>query len=196
MFYFTICYWVISYFVGTMMTAWWIGKWKKIDLREHRSGNLGARNAGAVIGKPAFFLTFFGDGSKGALIVLLGYLLDESQFAITVAGALVIVGHLFPIWLKGKGGKGIATFIGVALSLDPLLFVSFVVGFLFPFPFLKSATLSMLIGYVCYVLWIIYVGMLPVASPIVLIILIILYKHRFDIKESYQEKAWQSKKGE
>lgn len=192
--YLTICYWLVSYLVGTFMTAWWIGKWKKVDLREHRSGNLGARNAGAVIGKSAFFATSLGDGGKGILIVLFGYLLKETQFTIAVAGALVIIGHLFPIWLKGKGGKGIATFVGVALAFNPLIFLAFVVGFLIPFPFLKSATLSMVFGYLCYIGWIIYSGFLPVAWPIVLIILIILYKHRFDIIESYQEKAWQSKK--
>ncbi|MGF9976593.1 glycerol-3-phosphate acyltransferase [Viridibacillus arvi] len=192
--YLTICYWLMSYFAGTFMTAWWVGKWRNIDLREHRSGNLGARNAGAVIGKSAFLITSIGDGSKGLLIVLLGYLLNETEFSIAVAGALVIIGHLFPFWLKGKGGKGIATFVGVTLAFNPLLFLAFVVGFLIPIPFLKSATLSMLLGYVCYIGSIIYSGCLPVAWPIVLIILIIVYKHRFDIIESYQEKAWKSKK--
>ena len=115
-------YWIISYFIGTFLTAWWVGKWKKTDLRTMRSGNLGARNAGAVLGKSAFLLTFLGDALKGILIIYIGFYYHFSLAIIAIGGLLVILGHLYPFWLKFKGGKGIATFIGVALAYNPLLF--------------------------------------------------------------------------
>ncbi|MET0786097.1 MAG: glycerol-3-phosphate acyltransferase, partial [Paenisporosarcina sp.] len=147
-----IVYWISSYLIGNLMTAWWVGKRNKIDLRAHRSGNLGARNAGAVIGKKAFFMTFFGDALKGVLVILIGYYFGFPLWVIAFAGLLVIVGHLYPFWLRGKGGKGIATFIGVGLAFNPLLFCAFILGFVVFIPFLKSATLSMFFGYLTYII--------------------------------------------
>jgi len=102
------------------LTAWWVGKFYNTDLRGHRSGNLGARNAGAVIGKSAFLLTFLGDALKGVLVILAGRYFGYSEWAVAMGGLLVICGHLFPFWLKGKGGKGIATFVGIGLTFNVL----------------------------------------------------------------------------
>ena len=183
-----IVYWISSYLIGNFMTAWWVGKRNKIDLRAHRSGNLGARNAGAVIGKKAFFMTFLGDAIKGALVIVAGFYFDFPQWIIALAGLLVIAGHLYPFWLKGKGGKGIATFIGVGLAINPILFCSFIIGFVLFIPFLKSATLSMFFGYVTYIITVFLTQEGTNMWPLLIAIGLILYRHRFDFRQSLDER--------
>ena len=78
-------YWLFSYIIGNFLSAWWIGKWKKTDLRNERSGNLGARNAGAVLGKSAFLLTFLGDSLKGVLVIYIGFYLHYPLEFIAIA---------------------------------------------------------------------------------------------------------------
>ena len=183
-----IVYWISSYLIGNLMTAWWVGKKNNIDLRAHRSGNLGARNAGAVIGKKAFFMTFLGDATKGALVIVAGFYFDFSLWMIALAGLLVVSGHLYPFWLKGKGGKGIATFIGVGLAINPILFSSFILGFILFIPFLKSATLSMFFGYVTYIITVFMTQEVTNMWPLLIAIGLILYRHRFDFQQSLEER--------
>jgi len=180
-----ILYWLFSYLAGNILTAWWIGKWKKVNLQQEKSGNLGARNAGAVLGKPAFFLTFFGDAFKGVAIIIAGYAFHFPEWVIATGGFFVILGHLFPFWLKAKGGKGISTFIGAALTYDPLLFGVFVLGVAVAIPFLRSATLSMVAGYVVYSGWILISGSYE-ALPFIAAILFILLLHQANMKESWE----------
>ena len=183
-------YWLLSYFIGNILTAWWIGKWKNTDLREARSGNLGARNAGAVLGKTAFILTFLGDSLKGVLVLYIGTLLGFSQLVIAIAGTLVIIGHMFPVWLKGKGGKGIATFIGVAIYTSPPLFGILAIIFIILISLLRSATLSMIFAFSAYGIISWFIPAYHHAVPLSIGIVIILIKHWQDILESWDERWW------
>ncbi|WP_017379458.1 glycerol-3-phosphate acyltransferase [Paenisporosarcina sp. TG-14] len=185
-----IVYFLASYLFGNILTAWWIGKYYKTDLRSHRSGNLGARNAGAVIGKAAFLLTFLGDALKGVLIILAGRYLSYPEWAVAMGGLLVICGHLFPFWLKGKGGKGIATFVGIGLTFNILFAIAFSVAFFLVIPFIRSATLSMIFAYCAYIGSVFYFNEVLHAWPILIVILLIMYRHRFDFKQSFDEKKW------
>lgn len=180
-----IIYFIFSYFIGTLMTAWLVGKWKGVDLSKERSGNLGARNAGAVIGKRAFLLTFIGDAGKGALLVFAGFYFGFPLWAIAASGLLAIVGHLFPFWLRGRGGKGIAVFIGVTFFLTPELFLAMFVMFIAFYPLLKSATLCMLCAFTAFITMAAVLQVLPVVWPLIIAIIIIVFRHRFDIEESY-----------
>lgn len=186
-------YWVFSYIIGNFLSAWWIGKWKRIDLRNERSGNLGARNAGAVLGKSAFILTFLGDSLKGILVICLGFYIQYPLEVIAIGGIAVILGHLFPFWLNGKGGKGIATFIGVSIIIEPALFGMMVVCFIVMLALLRSATLSMTITFFAYAImtWIIpaFVSLWPLSIAI----LLILIRHRFDLVESWEKRWWRKK---
>lgn len=183
-------YLICSYFFGTILTAWWVGKLYKTDLRNHRSGNLGARNAGAVIGKIAFLLTLMGDALKGVVVILVGRYLDYPEWIVAVGGLLVICGHIFPFWLKGKGGKGIATFVGIGLTFNLFFALVFTIGFLVVLPFLRSATLSMLFGFLAYIGAIVYFQAVQIFWPLLVAILMIMYRHRFDFRQSYYEQRW------
>lgn len=183
-------YWFVSYLIGTFLTAWWIGKWKKTDLTKMRSGNLGARNAGAVLGKTAFFFTFFGDALKGTLILYIGFHYHFSIEIIAIGGLLGIVGHMFPFWLRFKGGKGIATFIGVALVFEPMLFGVMVACFIIFISLLRSATLSMVIAFSIYAVLCWIIPAFTHVWPLSIAILLILYRHRLDVLESWEARWW------
>ena len=87
------------------------------DLRKIGSGNIGATNVLRTGNKPAALATLLLDSGKGAIAVLLARWLAGPDAAL-VAGAAAFLGHLFPVWLGFKGGKGVATFLGTVLALD------------------------------------------------------------------------------
>ncbi|KRW95302.1 glycerol-3-phosphate 1-O-acyltransferase PlsY [Paracoccus sp. MKU1] len=87
------------------------------DLRRIGSGNIGATNVLRTGNKPAALGTLLLDGGKGAIAVLLARWLAGPEAAL-VAGAAAFLGHLFPVWLGFRGGKGVATFLGTLLALD------------------------------------------------------------------------------
>lgn len=184
-----VIYWIASYFIGTFLTAWWVGKWKGVDLRHEVSGNLGARNAGAVIGKTAFLLTFLGDAAKVGFVIWLGHNFGFDVRVIAVAALATICGHLFPFWLKGRGGKGIATFIGAALLLTPTLFLIMAIVFAIFLPFVKSATLTMLFSFAAYTASMTWFGDFPDFWPLLAALLLILIKHIPDINESFKTRV-------
>lgn len=88
------------------------------DLRAIGSGNIGATNVLRTGNKGAALATLLLDGGKGALAVFLARWLVGGEDAAQVAGLTAFLGHLYPVWLGFKGGKGVATFLGVFLALD------------------------------------------------------------------------------
>jgi acyl phosphate:glycerol-3-phosphate acyltransferase len=177
-------YWFLSYIVGNFMTAYVVGKAYGVNLQEKRSENLGARNAGSVIGKGAFLWTFIGDSLKGVLIVGAGRLWHFEEWEIVIGASLGMLGHMFPFWLKFKGGKGVATFIGVGLALSPSLFLMMVVGTAITLSVTRSLTLSMLGGLVLYVGAIVYTDQLLLYIPILVAIIFMILKHMSNINEA------------
>lgn len=111
---------LISYIIGNFSTSYILGKLiKKTDIRTKGSGNAGATNALRVFGKKIAILTFLLDALKGVIAVIIG----EMIFGYTgglIAGVFAVIGHDFPIALKFKGGKGIATTIGAATFISPI----------------------------------------------------------------------------
>jgi len=181
-------YWFVSYIVGNFMTAYVVGKVYGVNLQEERSKNLGARNAGSVIGKGAFIWTFLGDSLKGALIVGVGRLLHFEEWEIVLGASLGMLGHMFPFWLKFNGGKGVATFIGVGLTLSPSLFVMMVIGTAITLSVVRSLTLSMLGGFLFYVGAIIYTDQFLLYIPLLIAIIFMLSKHMSNIKEALERR--------
>ena len=120
------------------------------------SGNFGARNIGRVIGKWAFIVTMFGDALKGAIVVVLGYVLDFSMITVVIGLIFCVLGHVYPFWRKFKGGKGVATGIGGLLFVTPIAVVLLAVGFLIVLAFTKSSTKGMLGSFAVYMGYFIY----------------------------------------
>jgi glycerol-3-phosphate acyltransferase PlsY len=108
---------VIGYLIGGIPFGWLIAKrWKGVDLREVGSGNIGATNAYRVLGPVAGILVFLLDTAKGGLPIVLGNVFDWDGIS---AGIGAIVGHSFSPYLRGKGGRAVATSLGVFLALSP-----------------------------------------------------------------------------
>lgn len=110
---------VLSYLFGSVPYGFLLGKILGKDLRREGSGNIGATNAVRVLGKKWGYLVFFLDFLKGFLPVLLFRFLGFGEGQLVLSGLFVILGHNFPVWLKFKGGKGIASSGGVILALFP-----------------------------------------------------------------------------
>ena len=110
---------LFAYFLGSIPFGVVLAKFKRVDLREHGSGNIGATNAARTLGKTAGVLTLLGDCGKGYLAAWVAGLFLDIQWGIAVAGLMAFLGHIFSIFLKFKGGKGVATGLGVFLYLMP-----------------------------------------------------------------------------
>jgi acyl phosphate:glycerol-3-phosphate acyltransferase len=113
-----------GYLIGAIPFGYLIGRWRGVNIFEHGSGNLGATNVGRVLGRPFCFLVFGLDFLKGALPTLTAFRLTGNgevapELAAIAAGLGAFLGHLFPIYLKFKGGKGVATGAGVVAVLVP-----------------------------------------------------------------------------
>lgn len=113
-----ICVFIVSYLVGNISPATIIGRMKGIDIRKEGSGNPGTTNTLRVMGKKAAVIVLLVDILKGTFMVLLwGHLFGE-QAAMTACLA-VFLGHVFPIAMKFRGGKGVATAFGALAALHP-----------------------------------------------------------------------------
>lgn len=117
---------LISYLVGAIPFGYLVARWRGVDILKQGSGNIGATNVGRVLGRPFGVLVFLLDFAKGALPVLFaamwasGHELDLPAESLPVAAAVAaFLGHLFPIYLRFRGGKGVATAAGAVGMLLP-----------------------------------------------------------------------------
>src|SRR5215475_7237073 len=174
-----------AYFCGSIPFGLLLGKFfGATDVRKTGSGNIGATNVARSVGLPAGILTLLLDAAKGAIPVWLArhYFPDHAAFQI-LAGLAALVGHCFPVWLKFKGGKGVATAAGVFFVLcwpagvGALVVFALVVGF-WRYVSLASISAAASMPLLIYFLWAphfappisVTVGSLAAA-------LLIVYKH-------------------
>jgi len=117
--------WVISYLIGSISFSYLISKKiAGIDIRSHGSGNAGATNTLRVLGKGPGIMVLLLDAGKGLLAMGVTHLLTGGDpLAYAVSGLFAIAGHNWPIFFGFRGGKGIATTLGVALGFSPLAFL-------------------------------------------------------------------------
>lgn len=108
-----------GYLLGCSNMAFYLARARKADLRSAGSGNLGASNAVVLLGWKAGVLTAVHDIGKAFLAVLLAkWLLPELEHAGAMAGVACVLGHIFPFYLKFRGGKGFASYFGMTLALN------------------------------------------------------------------------------
>ena len=120
---------VIGYLLGSVPVGFILGLRSGIDVRESGSGNVGATNVARVVGKRQGILTLIADTAKGFLPVILAMQLGARLPATILVGTAAFLGHLYPIFLKFKGGKGVATALGIFLALAPMATLVLVVLF-------------------------------------------------------------------
>ena len=111
-----------GYLLGSVSSAVLVSKLMGLpDPRQSGSGNPGATNVLRLGNKPAAALTLLGDVLKGVLPVLIAKYLDADTTGIALAGLGAFLGHLFPVFFRFAGGKGVATSLGIFLALNPLI---------------------------------------------------------------------------
>ncbi|MCW5205972.1 glycerol-3-phosphate 1-O-acyltransferase PlsY [Desulfobulbus sp. F5] len=112
-----------AYLIGSIPFGLLLSRSSGIDIRQHGSGNIGATNVSRLVGKKVGLLTLFLDAAKGWFTVFaVGVLFGDNSrqnLVIGLCGAAVVVGHMFSLFLRFKGGKGVATALGVFLCLAP-----------------------------------------------------------------------------
>jgi len=111
---------LLAYLCGSIPFGMLLAKTQNIDIRLHGSGNIGATNVTRIMGKKLGLITLIGDVLKGWVIVFLASQWFEKPTFIALAGFMVFFGHLYSIFLRFKGGKGVATGLGVFGFIMPL----------------------------------------------------------------------------
>jgi glycerol-3-phosphate acyltransferase PlsY len=177
---------IVGYFSGCIQTSYFVGHYKmKKDIRESGSGNAGASNVVATLGWKWGIFTGFIDILKGAIaVVVMQYLFSKSPELLELqyfAGSMAVIGHIFPFFMKFKGGKGIATFIGMLMAIHFTL--GFIMGLIVVF-FLLTTGYVALGSVIIYILMPVYGFYIGLSNEIVLITSLLavigLYKHRIN----------------
>ena len=176
-------YFLAAYLLGSISSAILVCKaMGQPDPRGSGSGNPGATNVLRQSGKLAAFLTLVGDVAKGFIPVLIGTLYGLPAPAIAALGAGAFVGHLFPLFFQFRGGKGVATLIGVLFGTSPLLGLIFVLTWLGVALITRYSSLSALTAAALAPLaaWWLKLGLIIVATLAVLVV-ILFWRHRQNI---------------
>ncbi|MCM8806760.1 MAG: glycerol-3-phosphate 1-O-acyltransferase PlsY [Candidatus Omnitrophica bacterium] len=186
-----IFYFILSYLIGSIPFGYLLCKTVKgIDIRKYGSGNIGATNVYRVCGWKLGFPVLIFDILKGFFPVFLGKILKYSIPLIFVGGLFSIVGHSFSIFLKGKGGKGVATSFGVLVGFLPLpALFSFLIWLIVVLT-TRFVSLGSILGSFFLPIFVIYfyTDNRFLFSISVLIFVFIIFTHRENIKRLLKRK--------
>ena len=192
----------IGYLLGSCPNGYLISRARGIDIRQHGSGNIGATNVLRVLGKQWGYLVFALDALKGFLAVRIAYAIGTAliigsahrEIVGIVAGLTCILGHTFPIWLRFRGGKGVATSAGVLLGLMPVAVFSVLAVWILLFKitrYVSVASIGAAVALPLFVLAYKHLGWLTGASLLPFAILIagvVVWRHRSNMQRLLQGK--------
>ncbi|VEI07021.1 glycerol-3-phosphate 1-O-acyltransferase PlsY [Kurthia zopfii] len=184
----TIIVIILAYLIGSIPSGLWIGQlFYKTDIRQQGSGNLGATNTFRILGKKAGAVVTVMDILKGTLATLLPTfaLLSNSNIHPLIAGVIAVVGHMFPIFAKFKGGKAVATSAGVLLGYHWPIFILLLVAFLICLKICKMVSLSSMITAVLAFVYSIVYAIIDQEYYLLIITALlaffVIYRHRTNI---------------
>lgn len=181
---------IIAYLIGSIPFGYLIVRAKKGgDVRDTGSGGTGATNVSRRAGKTAGVVTLILDALKGAMAVIIAQLMlngDNADWLLAAAAIAVIVGHVFPVWLGFRGGKGVATGAGVFLALVPLAVLCAAVIFVAVVGLTKYVSLGSILATASVPLfvWLFVrpdIQLVPVITAAVVGALLIVFAHRGNI---------------
>ena len=179
---------IAAYLVGSVPFAVVVSRiFGLADPRSYGSGNPGATNVLRSGNKAAAALTLVGDAAKGWLAVWLAVRIGASPLVVALVALAVFLGHLYPLFLGFKGGKGVATALGVLLAIQPWLGVATALTWLIIAAFMRYSSLAAIIAAVFAPCFYLLGGVLvwqtqpPIALAIVAIALTLVYRHRANV---------------
>ncbi len=179
----SISIWFFAYALGSIPFGVLLARTQNIDLREHGSKNIGATNVTRILGKKAGALTLLGDTLKGLLGVAMASWVSDDPFTIAGAGIMVFLGHLFSVFLNFKGGRGVATGLGVHLYIMPIETLGAVAVFVFTLWVSKYVSLSSIIAAIALPIFAIFFEMpFPYKCMSLGIAVLIICKHYKNIR--------------
>ncbi len=172
---------VLAYLAGSVSSAILVCRMLFLpDPRTHGSGNPGATNVLRLGGRRAAIMTLAGDMLKGLIPILIGVGLGVSGMALGFVGFAAVLGHLFPVFFRFHGGKGIATFFGMLAGLAPILCFLALVTWLLTALLTRYASLASLMSVLLVALLTIFVEP-AYLLPMALTSLLLLYRHHGNI---------------
>ena len=186
---------IVAYLLGCIATAYYMVRLRtRQDIRQLGSGNVGGRNAGRVLGRAGFVIVAVGDALKGLLAVLFARYLGVSEWTLALVLLAVLAGHIWPVQLGFKGGKGAATFIGALAGYNIMVALLTAGVFVLLFALLRSFTLAGLLALVLTPL-----GMLLMGEPlfdiitVAIMVLLVIFAHRENLRTILHGRAGASR---
>ena len=171
----------ISYLMGSIPFGFLLTKlFLKKDITKIGSGNIGATNALRTGNKLIGFSTLFFDISKAIIPVV--YIKINLPDLIYITSLCVFLGHVFPVWLKFKGGKGVATYVGILFSINFLFGIIFVISWLIIFLISKYSSLASIIGSLSIPIYLLITDQLENLIFFGIMFILIFFTHRENIK--------------
>ena len=172
---------IISYLMGSIPFGFILTKiFLKKDIRNIGSGNIGATNALRTGNKVLGYATLILDISKAIIPVI--YTKIYFPELIFVSSLCAFLGHVFPIWLKFKGGKGVATYVGILFSMNILFGVIFAISWAITFFLSKYSSLSSLIGSLSLPAYLLITGQTNNVIFFIIMFVLIFFTHRENVK--------------
>ena len=173
----------MAYLLGSIPSGLWIGrKFFQIDIRQHGSGNLGATNSFRILGKKAGTIVLLMDLLKGSISVLLLKQMDLHGVSPLIIALFAVVGHTYPLFANFKGGKAVATFAGVILAYQPVLFLIGLGIFILTLAISKMVSFTSMLTISIGVLLSLYFQDMVLTTIALLADIFIIYRHRTNIQ--------------
>lgn len=179
----TIFLYLIIYIYASIPFSLFVGFMFRKDIRKEGSGNVGGSNLGRTCGKLAFIIGFLLDFSKGALAVLFA---NFFGIPILLAGLIAIIGHTLSVFLKFKGGKGVATAFGFVCAYSFWGAMFAITIFLIVLKISKYVSLSSIIAIFAYFLYTLFFQTIFYSGAIFTILLLITFLHKANIKRIFE----------
>ena len=176
-----------AYLLGSIPTGPLLAQARGVDLRSVGSGNIGAANATRALGKTLGIATFVGDALKGLLPTLVARLLNFPTEAVAIVGFAAFFGHLYPIYLRFRGGKGVATAAGIFFAMAPMAtLIALGVWILLFLPWRIVSVASLAAALAFPIALVAFGGPLPYLICACAVLAFILYKHRGNIERLFR----------
>ena len=173
---------LIAYLVGSIPCGFIIYyAAEKKDIRQEGSGNIGTTNVLRAKGKKAAAATLLCDMLKGALPVIYGMSNFESPVVIACGGAAAVIGHLFPVYLKFKGGKGVASLVGMFLVFNSPAAIVFFVSFFVLLALTHYVSAASITGVTAAFFYTLFTDIAEVSLIVFMVVILILIKHGANI---------------
>ena len=183
---------IISYLMGSVPFGFILTKiFLKKDIREIGSGNIGATNALRTGNKAIGYSTLVLDIFKAVAPVI--YVKVFYQDFLYIASLCAFLGHVFPIWLKFKGGKGVATYVGILFAINIYFGIIFTISWFITFFISKYSSLSSLVGAASIPIYLLIFNQLDQVFFFIIMFVLIFFTHRENIKRLKNKEETKTK---